>query len=144
MANKKGKRITNVDLLKKIETLDSQLFMQRVLLDEMENRLETLQKRLDDQVTIQPFNYPSIPLPPLQPQIAPYYGSNTDYCVDMLGHVYSGQSDLYGNRLCSKCGNLISSPVSIINTTNTSDKITYNTPDISWSFPDGTTQKIKP
>lgn len=94
-------------LLKKVEALENQSFSQKLIIDELENRLEQSEKALKE-VKDNPFGnipqfipynapapMPVLPPPPLQ--IQPFYTPNTHLCQ-------AGPMDSAGNSHCVTCG----------------------------------------
>lgn len=98
-------------LLKKIEALENQGFSQKLVIDELENRLEQAEQSLL-QVKENPFanipqfipyNAPApMPLMPLLPLQPPYQPLQLHICV-------GGPMDSAGNSWCVTCGNQMNS-----------------------------------
>lgn len=104
MANKRKK---NKSLTKRVETLENQLFGQKLLTDDLESKLETLEKKLEAFLNPTAPWYPNITVPavgglgigtkaPQQPLVITTTTGNTaDPCV-INGHNFV-------NSICTVC-----------------------------------------
>lgn len=135
MAKNTGIRKTIEQLIKKVETLENQSFGQKLLIDELENKLlhaeETL-KQVKENSGFVPFN-PN------------YYQTGKHACVPM-------PPDQFGAINCAVCNAYLKSTTFTITTTNTSSSAAVLTDqsstdveptldlDISWIVPDGTNE----
>jgi hypothetical protein len=106
-------RKTNVkDLIKKIEALENQSFAHKLLLDELEKKLqqaeETIQRLQDDPFGIN--KYGAIPAP-YTPKYSPVVSSNH--------HCTAGMPDANGLAVCTVCGSPVYTVTITSNTTPT-------------------------
>lgn len=121
MAKNAGIRKTIQFLLDKVQALENQNFGQKLLIDELENKLEGMDKQLKE-VRDNPFGMPSIPFnipaPPLLPPLPnpllpspyqPIYTPNTaggNKISICMNHV-SGSPDANGDVWCTNCGKMM-------------------------------------
>lgn len=157
MAKSIGIRKTLELLLKKVETLENQTFMQKIHIDELENKLtsaeETIKKMKEDPWGLGPVTVPFVqpvapPLTlPLPLPTAPYQPT---YHVCTMS-----QPDWAGSTYCTICGTHMTGPTWTV-TTNTSGGTTLELGDpasqsssdveptldldISWIIPDEPTK----
>lgn len=155
MAKNTGIRKTIEILLKKVEALEDQSFAQKLLIDELENKLQRAEQTIK-QVQENPFNLPIVTTPfvqPLPPLITPalpqpHYQPGNHGCIP-------GQPDWSGGTYCTICGAHISGPTWTITSTScdsttlcladpASQSSTDVEPildlDISWVIPDEPTK----
>jgi hypothetical protein len=144
MAKSPGIRKTLEQLLKKVETLENQVFGQKLLIDELEGKLSTAEEQLKKlnedpfgfgKLTVTPFVQPVGPTPMPQQQYLPSF----HVCQPNL--VNTG-----GQTTCSICGAIMNWPYYTTNTniTCSSDPAIQSSTDvepildldISWALPD--------
>lgn len=104
-------------LTARIEALEDQSFAQRLLIDELESKIEQMEKTVKD-VRENPFQMSWPTIPPQQQ----YSGGHT---------CFPGHADMLGNTVCTICGALMSTGVTISNTVTYGDTSgTYAADDI--------------
>jgi len=145
-------------LIKKVEALEDQSFAQKLLIDELENKLQQAEETLK-QVKENPFNIPSINVPfvqipaPIAPQVQPQPWTTTPYYP--YGHICTpGPMDWTGGSHCTSCGAQLTGPTWTITSTSDSTELCLADPasqsssdveptldlDIFWVIPDEPTK----
>lgn len=139
MANKRHQKKA---LAKKVESLEDQLFGQKLLVDELESRIELLTQKIEKlenpfQVTYPNLNVPAhnnrIGIGSSSPKIPMVVTTTTtDPCIDpntntfVPNHTYT--QDSFGNFSCSTCGKTMSGGVwGVSRSYNSSDIVLTNT-----------------
>lgn len=100
MAGNRGLRKKRDSLAKKVEDLENQLFAQKLLIDELESRLENFEKKWD--APFAPFwtNQPTYTPPPSLPTQQPMFPSQ-----NIQFHICNFQPvDNLGSTACTVCG----------------------------------------
>jgi hypothetical protein len=130
-------RKTLEHLIKKIEALEDQSFAQKLLIDELENKLSRAEQTIK-QVQENPFGVPYQPYP-YNPQPAPAQSVPTPY--PYYHNCVGGMPDSMGNTHCVQCGALlygvswtISSTADIASASTDTEPVLDL--DISWVIPD--------
>lgn len=113
MGRSRSVRKTLNDLLKKVEALENQSFAQKLLIDELEGKLQQAEATIQ-RVKDNPFNIPTISTPPVSVPYTPY----------VYGHICAaGMPDVTGSTHCVACGALMSLDVTY--TISSSSSVEY-------------------
>jgi hypothetical protein len=132
-------RKTLEHLIKKVEALEDQSFAQKLLIDDLENRLSRAEQTIK-QVQENPFGIPYQPYP-YNPQPAPMPLVSPAPPQYTYHHCVGGTPDVAGNSFCVQCGALMYGiSWTVLSTPHVTSTSTDTEPvldlDISWVIPD--------
>jgi hypothetical protein len=134
-------------LIKRVEALENQCFGQKLLIDELDGKLQRAEEHIN-KLKEDPFTIASWPLPPAAPYSSAPYSPPVHYCTP-------GTTDWTGSTYCSSCGAHMYGPSWTVTSTSDGTSLCLADPtvqssadvepmldiDITWTLPEDTTKK---